>query len=85
MPTALPPEQRRLRAQIAAETSWANTEDRSARTSKARAALDQKFLSEANGDPKRAEHLRRAYYLRLAYKSAQARQVRKAANGGDAA
>jgi hypothetical protein len=78
MPLSLPPEQRRLRAQIAAETSWANTENRSARTSKARAALDQKFLDQAGGDPVRAEHLRRAYYLKLAYRSAQARQARKA-------
>jgi hypothetical protein len=79
MPTALPPDQRRLRAQIAAETSWANTLDRRARTSKARAALDQKFLDQADGDPVRAEHFRRAYYKRLAFKSVQARR-----QGGEA-
>ena len=48
--------------------------DRSARTAKARAALEQKFLDEADGDPIRAEHLRRAYYKRLALKSAQSRR-----------
>jgi hypothetical protein len=85
MPLSLPPDQRRLRAQIAAETSWANTLDRSARTSKARAALDQKFLDQADGDPVRAEHFRRAYYKRLAYKSAQARSKAKERAGGEVA
>jgi hypothetical protein len=88
----------RLRASIAAHESWAKTTDRSARTAKARAALDQKFLNQAEGDPVRAEHLRKAYYARLALKSAQARRKIKiltaeaaaaeaelAASGGDAA
>lgn len=66
--------ERRLRSQIAAHTSWANTEDRSARTSAARRALDEKFLAEAGGDPARAEHLRKAHYQRLALKSAQSRR-----------
>ena len=75
----------RLQAQLAAHTSWANTENRTARTSKARAALNQKFLSEANGDPVRAESLRKAYYARLAWESAKARKARRTAQGGDAA
>ena len=83
MPPSLPPDLRTLRARLAAETSWAKTEDRTARTAKARAALDQKFLDEAGGDPVRAAHLRRAYYLRLAYKSAQARRKAKEPAGGD--
>lgn len=66
--------ERSLVASIAAHESWARTTDRAARTSKARAALDAKFLAEADGDPKRAEHLRKAYYQRLALKSAQARR-----------
>lgn len=66
--------ERRLRASIAAHESWANTADRSARTSKARAALDQKFLDEAGGDPVRAAHLRKAHFARLALKSAVARR-----------
>lgn len=68
--------ERSLRGQIAAHTSWANTADRAGRTSKARRALQDKFLAEAGGDPKRAESLRRAYYARLALKSAQARRRR---------
>jgi hypothetical protein len=66
--------ERRLTASIAAHTSWANTPDRAARTANGRAALDQKFLDQAGGDPIRAEHLRKAYYARLALKSAQARR-----------
>jgi hypothetical protein len=64
-------------ARIAAFTSWSHTEDRSARTAPARAALEEKFLREAGGDPKRAEAARRAYYLRLGRKSAQARRKAK--------
>ncbi|HIW29778.1 MAG TPA: hypothetical protein H9987_07170, partial [Candidatus Luteococcus avicola] len=56
------------------QMSWANTTDRTARTSKARAALDAKFLEQADGDPVRAEHLRRAHFARLALRSAQARR-----------
>ena len=72
----LTPELRKLRAQAAAHKSWANTTDRNARTAKARKGLEDKFLAEAGGDPKRAESLRRAYYAQLAYKSAKARQRR---------
>jgi hypothetical protein len=75
-------QERSLRAQIAAHESWANTENRSARTANARRALDEKFLAEAGGDPQRAESLRKAYYARLALKSAQARRYR--AQGGAA-
>jgi hypothetical protein len=69
--------ERRLSASIAAHQSWANTVDRSARTANARAALDQRFLDEADGDPKRAASLRKAHFARLALKSAQARRRRK--------
>ena len=69
--------ERQLRAKIAAHTSWANTEDRTARTAKGRAALDQKFLDQAGGDPVKADHLRRAHFARLALKSAQARRNKK--------
>jgi hypothetical protein len=68
---------RHLVAQIAAHQSWANTPDRGARTAPARAALDQKFLDEAGGDLVRAEHLRKAFFARLALKSAQARRKAK--------
>jgi hypothetical protein len=71
-----------LQAKIAAHTSWANTHNRTARTANARKALEEKFLAEADGDPKRAASLRRGYYSRLALKSAQARRRR---GGNDAA
>ncbi|BBY60227.1 hypothetical protein [Mycolicibacterium sarraceniae] len=77
--------ERSLRAQIAAHESWAKTENRSARTAPARKALLDKF--ERQVDPHgtltpaeratRAEHARKAYFKRLALKSAQARRNRK--------
>ena len=78
---------RRLVAQIAAHESWANTPDRSARTKAARDALLAKFEQQADPDgtldpaerARRAEHLRKAHYARLALASAQARRDRKAA------
>lgn len=80
--------ERRLRASIAAHESWAATPDRSARTAPARRALHEKFLVEAEGDPVRAEHLRRAYFQRLALKSAQsrrkARELTEAAEAAEA-
>ena len=72
----LSPVERSLRGQLAAHTSWANTKDRAARTAKPRKAFEDKFLAEADGDPQRAESLRRAYFARLSLKSAQARQRR---------
>jgi hypothetical protein len=59
---------------LGAHESWARTTDRSARTAPARAALDQKFLDAADGDPVRAAHMRKAYFARLALKSAQSRR-----------
>lgn len=72
-------EDRHLAAVVGAHTSWANTVDRSARTVPARAAMDRKFLEQADGDPVRAAHLRKAYFARLALKSAQSRRAAKAA------
>lgn len=69
--------ERSLISSIAAHESWARTSDRTARTASARAGLEARFLREADGDPIRAEHLRKAYYKRLALKSAISR--RKAA------
>lgn len=71
---ALTPTERRLRAEIASHASWANTLDRTARTAPARRALEQKFLDAADGDPIRADHLRKAHFRRLALKSAQSRR-----------
>lgn len=67
---------RSLICQLAAHASWGQTEDRTARTAPARRALEEKFLREADGDPVRAESLRKAYYKRLALKSVQARRRR---------
>ncbi|MER8025330.1 hypothetical protein [Glutamicibacter protophormiae] len=77
--------ERKLAAQIAAHESWAKTADRSARTAKARAALMAKFEQQADPEgkllpaerAKRAEHLRKAHFKRLALASAKARR-----NGG---
>ena len=69
-----------LRSKLAAHESWAQTEDRSARTAPARRAFEAKFLVEAGGDPKRAESLRKAYYARLAFRSAKARRRRGGAS-----
>lgn len=71
---ALTATERQLAASIAAHESWARTPDRAARTANARAGLDQKFLDAADGDPVRATHLRKAYFARLALKSAQSRR-----------
>lgn len=65
----------RLRSQLGAHVSWANTVDRTARTAKARAALEQKWLDLADGDPVRAENFRKAHYLRMALKSVEARRA----------
>jgi hypothetical protein len=70
-------QERAMIARIAAHESWAHTGDRSARTAPARAALEAKFLAEADGDPIRAAHLRKAHFQRLALKSARARRRSK--------
>lgn len=75
-----------INGRIGAHESWARTVNRSARTAPARAALDQRFLTEADGDPLRAAHLRKAYFLRLSAKSAQSRRkARELAAQADAA
>ncbi len=70
----LSPSESTLHGRIAAHESWANTEDRAARTAPARAALQAKFLEQAGGDPVRAEHLRKAHFARLSLRSAQSRR-----------
>lgn len=78
----LTPEQRSLRARLAAHSSWANTRDPAARTVPARMAALARF--ERQVDPngalpeaerlRRAEHARKAYFAALALKSAEARR-----------
>ncbi|WP_336857207.1 hypothetical protein [Sinomonas albida] len=78
------PTERSLAGRAAAHESWAQTEDRSARTAPARAALLAKFEKQVDPDGKllpaerarRAEHARKAYFTRLALKSAQTRRGR---------
>jgi hypothetical protein len=80
---------RTLIASLAAHSSWARTADPAARTANARRAFLDRFEKEADPDgvlppaerARRAEHLRKAHYQRMALRSAQAR--RKSA-GGDA-
>jgi hypothetical protein len=84
MSQSLSPAERSLRGQLAAHTSWAHTDDRSARTANARKAALDRFQNEVDPEgvllpqerAKRAEHLRKAYFARLALKSAQVRRRR---------
>ena len=78
--------ERTMIARQAAHESWAHTVDRSARTANARAALMARFEREVDLDgtlppqerAKRAESARKAYFGRLALKSAQVRRGQKA-------
>lgn len=87
----LTPEYLRLRAEIGAHTSWANTVDRSARTAPARKAMLDKFEQQVDPNNEltpgeralRAEHARKAHFKRLALKSAQARRKTAELDGGD--
>ena len=75
-------------AKAAAHLSWAYTDDRSARTSPARAAFDQRFYDQVDPErrltaaerERRAASARRAYFLALAAKSTAVRRER---SGGD--
>lgn len=83
----LSPAERRARARAAAHTSWGKTPDRTARTARGRAAFEQRFLDQADGDPVRAESLRKAYFASLTRKSLAARRAKPAPlspAGGDA-
>lgn len=74
--------ERQLRARLAAHQSWANTANRNARTTPARDAFLAKFEDQV--DPrreltpeeraKRAANARKAHFIGLALKSAQARR-----------
>ena len=82
--SARDPAARVLTARMAAHQSWANTEDPSARTAPARQAALERFERQVDPDgildsadrARRAEHARKAYFYRLALKSAQARRKR---------
>jgi hypothetical protein len=69
---------------IGAYVSWANTDDRSARTAPGRRKFLDKFEEQIDPNKqlppaeraRRAEFARKAYFSRLALKSAQARRRR---------
>jgi hypothetical protein len=73
-----------MRARLAAHTSWARTVDRTARTSAARRAFMDRFELEVDPDgvllpaerARRADSARKAYFTKLAYRSARARRNR---------
>jgi hypothetical protein len=81
------PAERSLRGRLAAHSLHSKVADPSAHTERARAAFNDRFEREA--DPggvlspaersRRAEHLRKAYFTRLALRSAQARRKRSEA------
>ena len=84
--TTLTPEQRKLRAQIAALTRWAH-EDPQANAQRGQAGLLDKFRREiAAAHPdlppaeleRRAECARRAHMKRLAYAAVRARRAARA-------
>ena len=85
--------ERQLVASIAAHESWAHTPDRTARTAPARASLMAKFEKQVDPDGTlppderriRADHLKAAYFKRLALKSAKARRARSIIAEGEAA
>lgn len=78
-------EQRRLRAQIAANTRWSRENDRVVQTAKARQALLERFIRQVDPnnelDPteqlRRAESALRAHMARMALASSKARAGRK--------
>ncbi|HYQ82882.1 MAG TPA: hypothetical protein VEP28_02495 [Rubrobacter sp.] len=87
MPEHLTPEQRTLSARLAAHALHAQVEDPSAYTAPARKAFLDRFEREVDPDgvlppeerARRAEHAKRAYFVKLAYKSSLARSRRKKA------
>ena len=76
----LSPEQRSLRARLAAHSKWANTDPVEGTAAARKAALDR-FEKQVDPDgtlqpaerARRATHARKAYFTKLALKSAQAR------------
>jgi hypothetical protein len=84
---ALKAAERSLHGRMAAHALHARVADPSAHTAPARQAFLERFERQADPDgilsaaerARRAEHLRKAYFLRLSLKSAQARRKRRAA------
>ena len=77
--TPISAELQSLQKSYASNVSWANTDDRSERTRKAREAYDAKLLAEAGGDPQKAKTLRKMHMQRMLLKSIEVRKARKQA------
>lgn len=88
---SLTPEQRSMRARIAANARWSR-EDPGPNTARARAGLLASFEREVDPDgilapaerARRAECARKAHMIRMAFASSRARSARRAAGGGSA-
>lgn len=86
MPSEIPSE-RSIAGRIAAHTRWAQVEDPTEATRPAREAFLARFERQADPDGslspterrRRAQHLRSAYFARLALKSAKARRKARGA------
>lgn len=87
-------EERKLRAQLGAEISWANTADRTARTAPGSRAAEARFEKEARDRhpdaseeqiAQVAEHLRKAHFRRMGLASATKRRRAREQQTGTAA
>ena len=89
MPSHLTPAERVMRARLAAHKSWARTDDPTARTAPARAAMRQRFEDQVDPDrtlseserARKADHEFRSYMAGLSLKASKARRARKAGAG----
>jgi hypothetical protein len=68
-----------LKRSKAANIGWGRTPDWPKRTENGRQAANDRFLTMAGGDPKRAAKLRQAHYQNMAEKSVAARRAKAAA------
>ena len=84
MPSSLTPSERSLRARLAAHALHAQYDSREL-TRPGRDKFEQRFIDEVDPErmlpeaerQRRVDHARKAYFTRLAMKSAQARRAKK--------
>jgi hypothetical protein len=84
MPSSLTPSERSLRARLAAHALHAQYDSREL-TRPGRDKFEQRFIDEVDPErmlpeaerQRRVDHARKAYFTRLAMKSAQARKAKK--------
>lgn len=88
----MPSTQKRIASQVGAHESWVRTTDRTARTAPARKAFEDRFAAKVReqfpdlDDAQvgvRAEHLKKAHFLRMALASAKARKAKATRKSGD--